>query len=81
MVVATRIMNLVSGVLILASGVILEIALGDVLPGLAKLVLGLSAAGYFGYRLSTFLRVECTPERCQTSSKQCRNLELDFMRQ
>jgi|GEM_PF-6405537 len=81
MVVATRIMNLMSGVLILASGVILEMTLGDALSGLARLVLGLSAAGYFGYRLSAFLRVECTPERHHTSTGQCRKLELDFMRQ
>jgi hypothetical protein len=57
-------MNLMSGVLILASWLVLETALGEALSGLARLGMGLCAAGYFGYRLAAFLRAECTVARC-----------------
>ncbi|MEW5795673.1 MAG: hypothetical protein AB1772_04860 [Candidatus Zixiibacteriota bacterium] len=67
MVVATRLMNLISGVLILASGAYIELGFEAVLSDISRLVIASAALMYFIWRLWRFLGSEVTPRKVGTS--------------
>lgn len=81
MVVATRVMYLMSGVLMLASGVYIELSFTTLLSETARLAIALTSMSYFAWRFWRFLNLERTGQVASVSSKHCRKLGLDFRRQ
>jgi len=81
MVVATRIMYLMSGILILASGLYVQMGFVERLPEALRLVAGLVGIAYFGIQLYRFLAAECRNRIFAASIKEHRNFGLDFMKQ
>jgi hypothetical protein len=62
MVVATRIMYLMSGVLVLVSWVCIELRFASQLSEAQRLFLSVLGLVYFGFQFVRFIRTECTSE-------------------
>lgn len=80
MMIATRVMNLLSGVLILASGVYIQLRFVEVLSEAARLIVGVAALAYFGLQVYRFLAVEGTKWRGSSSADDPQNFGLDIVR-
>ena len=80
MVMATRIMYLMSGILILASGLYVQMDFAERLPEALRLVAGLVGIAYFGIQLYCFLAAESRNRIAAVSMKEHRNFGLDFMK-
>ena len=78
---ATRIMYLISGILIMASGLYLQLNPATGLSVLPRFVAGLIGVIYFGYQLYKFLVVEYTNSDSLTLIDKRENFGLDFISQ
>jgi hypothetical protein len=81
MVVATRVMNLMSGILVLVSCICIELRFGSQLSEAQGLLLSSVGFVYFGYQFGRFVRMECTPRESSASYEQYRKLGLDITEQ
>jgi len=81
MVVATRVMNLVSGILVLVSCICVELRFADQLSEAQRLLVGVVGLVYFGFQFGRFVRMECTSTEVPASYRQCRKLGLDIAEQ
>ncbi len=81
MVVATRVMYLLSGVLVLASGVCIQARFCDQLPEVLRSSVLAAALAYFGWQLWRFLASECRVPKVAVPRPAIRKLGLDFVRQ
>ena len=81
MLVATRVMYLFSGVLVLATGFCIEARFSAQLPELLRMSILWAALAYFGWRLWRFLSYECRVNKPAASTPVVRKLGLDFIRQ
>ena len=81
MVVATRVMYLLSGVLVLASGVLIEARFCAQLPEFLRSSILIAALAYFGWQLWRLLAVECRVSRAVMPRRVVRKLGLDIVRQ
>jgi len=81
MVVATRVMYLMSGVLMLASGVYIELSFASLLSETARLFVALTSMSYFAWQFWRFVNLEWTGQVASATSKRCRKLGLDFSRE
>ncbi len=81
MATATRIIYLVSGILIMASGLYIQMSPGLGLSEVLRLLAGLGGISYFGFHLYRFLAAECTNSQGAASIQDRRNFGLDFMEQ
>ncbi|RKX26080.1 MAG: hypothetical protein DRP45_04470 [Candidatus Zixiibacteriota bacterium] len=61
MIVATRILNFVSAVFILATGICVELKSAGLLPEAVRMLIGTAAIGYFWYRVYGMLASKGTP--------------------
>ena len=61
MVVATRLMNLMSGILVLVSCICIELRFAGQLSETQGLLVSTVGLMYFGYQFGRFVRTECTP--------------------
>lgn len=80
MVLATRVLYLLSGVLMLASGIYVQLRFTETLSDNVRLAAGMAAVVYFVFQLYRFLAAECTNTRGSTSEEEPRNFGLDIMR-
>ena len=78
---AARVMYLMSGILIMASGLYIQMSPGLGLSEVARLLVGLGGTGYFGFHLYRFLAAECTNSPGVASIQDRRNFGLDFIEQ
>jgi hypothetical protein len=81
MVVATRVMYLMSGILVLVSCVCIELRFASQLSETQRLFVGAVGLAYFGFQFGRFVRMECTSSEVSTSYRQCRKLGLDIAEQ
>ncbi|MBW1811902.1 MAG: hypothetical protein JRJ87_27200 [Deltaproteobacteria bacterium] len=78
---AARVMNLMSGILIMASGLYIQLNPATGLSAPFRLVAGLAGIVYFGYQLYRFLVAECTNSARISSIDNRENFGLDFIEQ
>jgi hypothetical protein len=81
MVVATRAMYLLSGVIILASGVCIEMRFAGILSAPLRMYIVLASVTYFGWQLWRFVCLECRKQGASNAKHTVRKLGLDFGRQ
>ena len=67
MVVATRVMYLMSGILVLVTCVCVELRFADQLSEAQRLLTGAVGLVYFGYQFGRFVRMECTSREVPAS--------------
>ena len=60
MVAATRAMYLVSGLIVLVTGIYVDWRFADIISDLGRLIIGLVAFSYFVVQFCRFLSCECT---------------------
>lgn len=77
----TRVMYLLSGILIMASGLYVQLSPANQLSRESRIVVGLVCIAYFGYQLYKFLIAECTNSTSPMSITNRDNFGLDFMEQ
>jgi len=78
MLVATRVMYLVSGILVLVSSVCVELRFSQELTDTQRLLMGAVGLLYFAYQFGRFVRSECTVRGVTASYGECRKLGLDI---
>jgi hypothetical protein len=78
---ATRVIYLMSGVLIMASGLYLQLNPATGLSHPLRVLVGLACTVYFGYQLYRFLIAECTDSARPMSISGRDNFGLDFIEQ
>jgi hypothetical protein len=81
MVVATRLMNLMSGILVLLSCICVELRFASQLSETQGLLVSSVGLIYFGFQFGRFVRMECTPREGRSSFETCRKLGLDITEQ
>jgi hypothetical protein len=81
MVVATRVMYLISGILVLVSSVCIELRFAAQLTEVQRLLVGIVGFIYFAFQFGRFVRWECTAGGVTTSYGECRKLGLDIAKQ
>lgn len=81
MVLATRVLYLLSGVLMLVSGIYVQWRFSETLPNNVRLAAGLATMIYFAFQVYRFLVAECTNNRGSTSEAEPGNFGLDIMQQ
>jgi len=81
MVVATRVMYLMSGVFVVMSCVCVELRFGSELTEFQRIIAGSLSLLYFALQFVQFVRKECTTGGSRSSCGQCRKLGLDIEKQ
>ena len=78
MVVATRVMYLISGILVLVSSVCIDLRFASQLTEVQRFLVGVAGFLYFAFQFGRFVRWECTARGVATSYGECRKLGLDI---